>query len=288
MPVIVLSRILPLAVQLFILAIMLKRRLRPEFPLFFQYTLVNTVALCLVLILHAMPIQQAWLPYVDWAISLISMVLAFGVLYEVFVNTLKPYSALIDLGKMLFRWTAVFLLLAALITVFATLSTFDTGKRLASLSSFDAARLLVDHSLRLMQCGLVALLLLFEKRLGLSWRSRGMTIALGVGCSAAVALSVSFIKGFMGSAAYRYDLDLMNGTFYLVVTLFWAICLIRPETRVSNVMESPSRVIAQRWDDALSNAHSVSNGEITLSSMDMFMPGIESVVERVLARKAAN
>jgi len=287
MPVIVLSRILPLAVQLFILAIMLKRKLRPEFPLFFQYTLVNTGALCAALILHAMPIQQAWLPYADWAISLVSMVLAFGVLYEVFVNTLKPYSALIDLGKMLFRWTAVFLLLAALITVFATLSTFDTGKRLANLSSFDAARLLVDHSLRLMQCGLVVLLLLFEKRLGLSWRSRGMTIALGLGCSAAVALSVSFIKGFMGSA-YRYDLDLMNGAFYLAVTLFWAICLMRPETRVSNVMESPNRVIVQRWNDALSNTHFTGNSEMTLPSMDMFMPGIEGVVERVLARKAAN
>src|SRR5258708_29613310 len=154
MPVIVLSRILPLAMQLFILAMMLKRRLRPEFPRFFQYTLVNSVALCTALILHAIPVQQAWLPYADWGISLVSMFLVFGVLHEVFVNTLKPYSALIDLGKMLFRWTAVFLMLAALITVFATLSTFATGKQVGRLGGFDAARLLVDHSLRLMQCGL--------------------------------------------------------------------------------------------------------------------------------------
>jgi hypothetical protein len=38
----------------------------------------------------------------------------------------------------------------------------------------------------------------------------------------------------------------------------------------------------------MSNAHSIGNGEMTLPSMDMFMPGIEGVVERVLARKAAN
>jgi hypothetical protein len=288
MPVIVLSRILPLAMQLFILAMMLKRRLRPEFPRFFQYTLVNSVALCTALILHAIPVQQPWLPYADWAISLVSMFLAFGVLHEVFVNTLKPYSALIDLGKMLFRWTAVFLLLAALITVFATLSTFAVGKHVGSLGGLSAAQLLVDHSLRLMQCGLVALLLLFERRLGLSWRSRGMTIALGLGCSAAVALSLSFIKGFIGSSAYRYDLDLVNGGFYLAVTLFWAICLMRPEAPASNVLESPIRVTVQRWNDALSNAHSTGSSELALASMGMFMPGIEGIVERVLAKKIAN
>jgi hypothetical protein len=285
MPVIFWSRILPLAMQLFILAMMLKRKLRPEFPLFFQYTLINSFALCVAIILRAIPIQQAWLPYVDWVVSLISMVLVFGVLYEVFVNTLKPYSALIDLGKMLFRWTAVFLLVAALITVLATLSAFATDKRLGSLSSFDASRLLIDHSLRLMQCGLVVLLLLFEKRLGLSWRSRGMALALGLGCSAAVALAVSFMKGYIVSAVYRYDLDFVNAGFYLAVTLFWIVSLMRPEAPVSNVLESPSRVIVQRWNDALSNARSAGNNEMTLASMDMFMPRIERVVERVLAKK---
>jgi hypothetical protein len=287
MPVIFWSRILPLAVQLFILAIMLKRKLRPEFPLFFRYTLVSSAALCVALILGAIPIQQIWIPYVDWAVSLISMFLAFGVLYEVFLNTLKPYAALMDLGRMLFRWTAVLLFVAALITVFATIGIFAADKRLASLSSFDTIRLLVDHSLRLMQCGLLLLLLLFEKRLGLSWRSRGMAIALGLGCSAAVALAVSFVKGFIGSSAYRYDLDLLNGAFYLAVTLFWAVSLIRPETHVSNVLQSPSRVIAQRWNDALS-ARSNGNGELAFSPVEMFMPGIESVVERVLAKKIVN
>src|ERR1700694_2251540 len=81
MPVIALSRILPLAMQLFILAIMLKRKLRPEFPLFFQYLLFSSIALSVSAIFHALAIQPFWLTYVDWAVSLISLVLAFGVLY---------------------------------------------------------------------------------------------------------------------------------------------------------------------------------------------------------------
>lgn len=287
MPVIVWSRILPLALQSFILITMLKRKLRPEFPLFFLYTLINCFALCAAIVLSASPIQQTWFPYMDWAVSLMSMFIAFGVLYEVFVNTLKPYSALMDLGRMLFRWTAAVVFVAAVITVFATISIFAGDKRPA-LGSFESIRLLVDHSVRLMQCGLLFLLLLFEKRLGLSWRSRGIAIALGVGSSAAVALAVSFLKGFMGSATYRYDLDLINGGFYVAVTLFWAVTLIRPEAHVSNLLQSPNRVVAQRWNDALSTPRTNGNGELAFSPVDMFMPGIESVVERVLARKTIN
>lgn len=287
MPVIILSRILPLAMQSFILVMMLKRKLRPEFPLFFLYTLVNSFVLCAAVILRASPVQPAWFPYADWAVSLISMIFAFGVLYEVFINTLKPYSALMDLGRMLFRWTAVVVGVAAMITVFATLSIFAADNRLANLSTFEAVRLLVDHSVRLMQCGLLVLLLLFEKRLGLSWRSRGMVIALGLGASAAVALAVSFLKGFISSTAFKYDLDLLNGGFYVAVTLFWVVCLMRPEAHVGNVLQSPSRVIAQRWNEALITARS-SGGELTISPVNMFMPGIENVVDRVLAKKIVN
>jgi hypothetical protein len=286
MPVITLSRILPLVLQSFILVMMLKRKLRSEFPFFFQYTLINSFVLCAAIIFRAFPVQQAWFPYADWAVSLVSMIFAFGVLYEVFINTLKPYSALMDLGRMLFRWTAVVVGVAAVITVFATLSIFVADKRVASLGSFEAVRSLVDHSVRLMQCGLLVLLLLFEKRLGLSWRSRGMAIALGLGAAAAVALAVSFLKGFVGSN-FKYDSDLLNGGFYVAVTVFWLVCLMRPEAHVSNVLQSPSRVIAQRWNDALVASRS-GGGELTISPVDMFMPGIENVVDRVLAKKFVN
>ena len=284
MTVILLSRILPLAMQSLLLAIMLKRKLRPAFPLFFKYTLINSAALFLGMILRFTSIQQPWLMNVDWMVSLISMVLSFGVLYEVFVGALQPYSALIDLGKMLFRWTAAFLLVAAFITAFATISAFAPDKRFGSLGGFEAVRLLVDHTLRLMQCGLLLLLLLFEKRLGLSWRSRGMAIALGLGFSSAFALGGSFIKGFLPAAVSGYDLDLLNATFYLGVTLFWVVSLMRPEAPLKNVLDSDSRVVVQRWNDVLTSARPPNNQNDT----SFYLPGIEKAVERVLAKKMVN
>ena len=280
MPVIALSRILPLAMQLFVLAIMLKRKLRPEFPLFFQYLLFSSFALSVAVIFHAFAIRPFWLMYVDWVVSLIGLLLAFAVLYEVFINALKPYSALIDLGRMLFRWAAVFLLVAAFLTVFATISALAANNRLGSLSSFESLRLLIDHSLRVMQCGLLFLLLLFEKRLGLSWRSRGMAIALGLGSSAAVALAASFMKGFVTIAISSSELDVLNAMFYLAVTLFWAVTLMRPEVPQGNSVDSPGRIVVQRWNEALSIAQSTPNNDTSF-----FLPGIESAVERILAKK---
>ena len=86
------------------------------------------------------------------------MVLEFAVLYELLVNALKPYSALIDLGKMLFRWAAVFLVLAALLTALAT-----TG---SGSNKMVAACELLQRTVRLMQCGLLLLFLGWKSVLG--------------------------------------------------------------------------------------------------------------------------
>src|SRR5581483_7059778 len=110
----------------------------------------------------------------------------FALLYEIFVAALKPYAALIDLGKMLFRWAGVFLLVAAILTAIATASP--------SVSRLSAAIDLLERSMRLMECGFLLLFLLFEKKLGLSWRSTSMSIALGLGMSAASSLSVAYLQ----------------------------------------------------------------------------------------------
>jgi hypothetical protein len=52
-----------------------------------------------------------------------------------------------------------------------------------------------------------------------------------------------------------------------------------------NVLDSPRRLIFQRWNEALLT-HTV-RGEMAFASggMDSFLPGVEQTVDRVLARK---
>jgi len=101
-----------------------------------------------------------------------------------------------------------------------------------------------------------------------------MAIALGLGFSSAFALAGSFMRGFFPAAISRYDLDLLNATFYLGVTLFWAVSLMRPEAPRKNVLDSHNRVVVQRWNDVLTNARQTNN------DTSFYLPGIEKVVER--------
>ena len=260
-------------VQGFTLRILKQRKLRSEFPVFFRYTLFSVVSYAIGLIPFVVYCPQYFYAY--WALTAVTMVLEFAVLYELLVNALKPYSALIDLGKMLFRWAAVFLVLAALLTAFAT-----TG---ASNNKIMAASELLQRTIRLMQCGLLLLFFGLEKRLGLSWRTHSMSIALGLGIYAGVDLSTTYlIDRLPAMAAF---LQVFTNLVYLSAASLWAYNLAKPEPVRGNVLDSPRRLIFQRWNEALLT-HTV-RGEMAFagSGMESFLPGVEQTVDRVLARK---
>src|SRR5262249_33502128 len=157
--------------------------------------------------------------YLVWAGNAIMLCFQFCVMYEIFANALKPYSALIDLGRMIFRWAGVFLLLAAVLTGFAT--NGPESNRIF------AAENLMERSVGLMQSGLLLLFFTFERRLGLSWRSRSMAIAIGLGTSAGFTLSTSYIGSHYPQL--ESGLGLVAGLVYLAVVGFWAFCFYQPE-----------------------------------------------------------
>ncbi len=255
-----------------VMALMIKRRLRTAYPLFFTFLGLNLLATMVLMPLYYYAIGQYFFVY--WAASTVLTVLGFAVLYEVFVNILKPFSAVIDLAKMLFGWAALFLLLAGFLTALVT-----TGP---SARKIVVAVDLCDRCVHLMQCGLMMLLVLFEKRLNFSWRNSGMCIALGLGATAAIDLVVSY--GQSRFPALNAQLAMFNGICFVAVIAFWAFRLKATESAPTTVAGSPSRVILQRWNEALT---SYKYGDLALSSnsVDSFLPGVEKTVERVLARK---
>jgi hypothetical protein len=252
---------------------MLKHKLRTEFPIFFNYTVFCVLAVVVGLVPYLLWCPQYF--YLYWSMNAVMIGLEFAVMYEVFVNALKPYSALIDLGKMLFRWAAVFLFLAALLTAFAT--TGSQPNRIV------AAVNLLERSVRLMQCGLLLLFFLFERRLGLSWRSRSMSVALGLGVYAASALSTSYLA--MRFQHWNVALGVVDGVFFLGIVTFWASSLALPEPARKNVLDSPSRLIFQRWNEALTSYSVRGDMALAASGVESFLPGVEQTVDRILARK---
>jgi hypothetical protein len=266
--------VLAAVVQAVIVKIIVNRRQKGNFPIFLSYSCFGVIMVAVALAGYLFSSCAQYF-YLYWVLSFLYMALEFGVMYEIFVNALKPYSALIDLGKMLFRWAAVFLLFAGILTALATAGS--QANRLV------AAVALVERSMRLMQCGLLLLFFFFERRLGLSWRNHNMAIALGLGAGAAMDLSVSYLKAHYPASSDAFGI--VNSVFYLGVVCFWASNLSQTEPARSNVLDSPSRLIFQRWNEALTS-YSV-RGEMVFASsgVESFLPGVEQTVDRVLARK---
>jgi hypothetical protein len=254
-----------------VLSVMMTRKLRAAYPMFFGYIAVNAIAVAVCLGAYRFAYGQYF--YIYWTSSTILMLVGFTVQYEVFVDVLKPYSAVLDLGKMLFFWAAGFLFLAGILTAMVT-----SGSQASKVS---VAVNLLDRCVHMMQCGLMLLMVVFEKRLNLSWRSTGMTVALGLGIAAAADLIASYAEGRF--PAFYSQLEMANGIIFTAVLCFWAFRLAPNKTAPATASSSPARLIIQRWDDALI---SYRHGDLALSSgMNSFLPGVEQTVDRVLARK---
>jgi len=255
----------------FVASVMLRRGLRSKFSFFFSYIVlyILIVAMGLAAYLYSCPIFY----HVNWVLGSLMMLMEVGIIYEVLVNTLKSYSALVDLAKILFRWAAVFLLFTALVTALAT-----NGQQATKL---EAALTVVQHCIRLMQCGLLLFLLVFENRLGVSWRNHGVAIALGLGIYAAIDLTVSYLPLLPTKVA-----DLIQGCSYTGVLAFWGCSLMMREPAPKSMLDSPSRLIFQRWNEALMATPLVArNHQAAFAPVESFLPGVERTVEQVMARK---
>lgn len=266
---------LVIAAARIVLLALLRGKRRTELPIFSSYLVLGSLVIILGTVGYLCTKCSQYF-YIYWVMNFLYVALEFGVMYEIFVNALKPYSALIDLGKMLFLWASAFLLIVAAITAITT-----TGGNQTRLV---ASAAVLERSLRLIECGLLMLFFFFEKRLGLSWRSPSVSIALGLGIYAATDLGFSYLKVQMVSQTRL--IDAVYSLVFLAVLGFWSYCLLRPQTERANVLDSPNRLILQRWNEALIGYSYREGGAV--ATVDSFLPTVEKTVERVMARKMVN
>src|SRR5579871_3394807 len=122
-----------LILQVAVIILMVRRRFQAKFPVFFNLVIFGVVTLILQI---AMVLSSKWYSansywYFYWTIQGLGMLLTFAVIREVFVQVLKPYSALVDLGKLLFRWAVLFLALASLLI--ALTASGSPAKRICNM-----------------------------------------------------------------------------------------------------------------------------------------------------------
>ena len=255
--------------QVLLVGLMLRKKLHREFPVFFALVAAEGLDTWLEMALkHVSPLAYY---YEYWGMTVVTSVLGFFVLREVFLHIFRPYEALRNFGKMLFRWSAaVLFLIAAVMTVSASPSAGNP------LTAFTFT---LDRSVRLMQCGLVIFLYLFAKQLGLTERHRVFGIAVGFGVAASVHLMFDTVVALAPASGLGRVIDILNVPYelaWLVTVIIWMVYMYRPEPerRRATVLELP-----ESWNYTLTGINNDNGGAA-------FLPSVVDTVERVLTRRS--
>lgn len=252
--------IAPVAVFVCLAAMMLRRKLHKEFPLFFAFVVFQVADF--VVAFSAFHVSDRQYFYAYWTLAALSMSLCFAVLYEVFAGVFRPFADLREFGGVLFRWAALVLLLAAVLLM--------TTARPPAKTQLFAVILNLTRSVEVMQCGLVLLMLLCSSYLGITLRHRIFGIALGFGIIAAVDLIVVAVLSNFGLQAKTF-VQVSKMLAYNLSALLWVGYVYAGE-----VERRPEKqlIYAERWNFALATALHPGNDVASL-------PRIEDTVERV-------
>jgi hypothetical protein len=253
--------------QLGVLVAMYRRGLQRDYPYFFYYTILSVVNEPILFVVQR---NSYTLYYYGYYVSIaLTTLISFAVLNEIFQNAFRPYEALRDLSVILFRWSALVILLVA--GMWAVTSSPQEG-------AITNALLLAQRSVRLMQCGLVFFLLLFSEYLGISRRNLLFGVALGFGLFASVNMLI--VSGLSHAGVVHVSvLRWVNSAAYNLSALIWLGYAAMAPSRSSafSTMRSPE------WNSALEDARVPAEAHSLLDSMDRTVERLLYLREEVKA-----
>jgi hypothetical protein len=254
------------AMESVLAAIMVKRKLHKQFPVFFAYILWQIVSFLILFPLYkkGAACYDAYF-YVYWLGAAVSLGLGFKVIHEVVLSVFQPYYALKDLSTILFRWAALVMLLVALVVAASNAGT--------SISPIIQAVVTAQRCVRVVQCGLILFLLVFSKYLGISWRQHSLGIALGFGGYAMIELAAFAL--FAGGQIQPPTVTTVEGiTYGLAICVWIGYAVFKAPERG----DATKLLTSQRWEQSLSDI------QAPAGTQDSLIPMFESMVERAFSR----
>jgi hypothetical protein len=259
-----LSWLLGPALQISVLACMIQRKLHRVFPRFFSYILFQILKSGVLFVTYRYYDGAYFDAY--WTGNAISVVLAVIVMDEMLHNLFEKYGGVQNLGSTIFRWACGLLLLLAIVTALS-------GQE-GSSDRVVAAVLTFDRSVRVMQCGLVCLLMVLCCFLKNCWRQRVFGIALGFGVFASIELilvSVAMHYGGRSAAA----VSLLTSLSYNAVTVLWIVYLQQQSESIPEIELAPPIGV-----------RSIALASSIPANTESFLAMVEGAVDQVLSRNA--
>ena len=260
--------------ELSLAGIMFWRGLHRKFPVFFAYIVFQVVNFLVLFPIYKLSATEYGVQhqllyfYAYWISAAISLAIGFKVIHEIFLDVLRPYPNLKDLGTLLFKWAALVMFLVAMVVTAASRpGTTETP--------LGQAVIIVQRCVRVIQCGLILFLVFFSRHLGVSRKQFSFGIALGFGSFASIELvGLALVSG---GQIHTPTVNLIYTTAYSLSILTWiGYSLLKATSRE----ESGSLLMSQRWDFGLKEArHPVAD--------DSLIPMFESMVDRAFSRAPA-
>jgi hypothetical protein len=243
--------------------IMFWRRLHRTFPVFFAYVVFQVLNF---LVLFPIYRSERFELYFDayWISAAISVAIGFKVIHEIFLDMLRPYPNLKDLGTLLFKWAALVMLLVAMVVAVASQQGGD--------EPLVQAVIIMQRCMRFIQCGLILFLLFFSRHMGISRRQLSFGIALGFGSFACVELvGLALVSGRL---IHHPTVNVITTPAYTLVILIWiGYASLKTTSRAA-----PAKLLmSQRWDQGLNELRHPVAG-------DSLIPMFESMVDRAFSR----
>lgn len=243
--------------------VMLRRGLHRKFMFFFAYIVTQVLIFSLIFPSYLKHNYWAFF-YLYWFSNAVSAVLGFQVIHEVFLDVFRPFHTLRDLGTVLFRWAALVMLMAA-----GVVSVSSESKEILPWMQ---AIITSQRCVCIVQVGIVLLLLIFARYLGVSRKQQSFGIALGFGSFALVELVLlaSWVGGHVGSlSANLINMSAYNGS--LVIWLGYALVKSPAREGAATLLQP------HRWEQSLTDIQHPLPEE-------SLIPMFEGMVDRALSR----
>lgn len=259
----------PALVQMAIITAMFRNGSRKRFPMFWTYTIYQILLTITLMVFY----QFGELDYffVYWAGAAMSAFLGFAVIYECFSEAMKPYETIRDLGRLLFRWTAIVMVLVGVVFALSTPGGTESTVLVRNI-------LILERAIRIMQCGMLLLLYLFSHHVGITWRNQLFGIVFGFGLYASSNLLMYSLRSRLGED-WNTSASIMNALCYLTTVGIWAGYMMAPAAERTPV-RSDAPLILERWNTELA---AIGHPRPVQGA---FLPGLEETVDRVMTRGA--
>lgn len=176
--------------------------------------------------------------YAYWSLELLSTGLEFAVLYELFAVLLEDYDDLRAAASSFFKWTAAVLL--AIAWAASLHPAADYTFLMQFIFSFEMA-------VRIVQCGLVLMLVAMSRSIALRWGHYGFGVLLGFGVMAFLGLIAVGLRTKIGITAGS-EYFWLKPASYLVGAGIWASYLLHPAAKRKVAPAALRSDDLQRWN----------------------------------------